>query len=205
VGIPHKGLPFEQETLSRARPRDDDRVAAIDGYCDLIGSLPLKIINTVIVKPRITSPRYQVLDTALKYSVQRIENDLDPVNNPQSRFLIISDPGRIGKMRKTTRRVQRINYIPSRFGPAAYRREIRSLIEDPLQKDSSQSYFIQSADVVSFVAYLYGMSLAIGGPLPSRIPSAVNADRVADWMDQLRPSLNLKASGRDPYGVVFHP
>jgi hypothetical protein len=89
------------------------------------------------------------------FSVQRIENDLRHTGTDESRFIVITDPGRVGKMRKTTRKVQRINYIPSRFGPYSYRREIERMIEDPLPKDSRESYFIQSADLITYLVYLH--------------------------------------------------
>jgi hypothetical protein len=184
---------------------DADRVAILDEYCDLVGNLDLKIINVVIVKPHIANPKYQVLDTALKYSVQRIENDLDPAQNPQSRFLIITDPGRVGKMRSTTRRVQRINYIPSKFGQGSYRREIRSLIEDPLEKESKESYFIQVADLVAYVVFLYGTGIHLPGRTHGRLPALITSAKVRDWLDRMKPSFNLRASSKDPYGIMFHP
>jgi hypothetical protein len=104
------------------------------------------------------------------FSVQRIENDLRHTGTDESRFIVITDPGRVGKMRKTTRKVQRINYIPSKFGPYSYRREIERLIEDPLPKDSRESYF-----------------------------------RVVDWLEALKPCLNLSAAASDPYGIYYHP
>lgn len=187
------------------RLSDADRINIVDLYCDLIASLDIKTINIVIVKPKINSPNYQVLDTALKYSVQRIENDLNPALNPEEKFIIITDPGRVGKMRKTTRRIQRINYIPSMYSPQSYRREIKSLIEDPLPKDSKESYFIQISDLISYIVYLYGITLTGAGNRAKRLPSSIDQAKITDWMDRLKPSLNLLASGSDSYGVVFHP
>jgi hypothetical protein len=144
-----------------------------------------------------------VLDTALTFSVQRIENDLAP--RPENRFMIITDWGRVGKMRKTTRRVQKINFIPSKFGPTPRRQEIQKLIEDPLPKDSSESYFIQLADLSACVVSLYAVISQGVGHLPKRLPAVVNADKVAEWMETLKPSLNLKAAGDNEYGVKFYP
>ena len=211
AGLPIKMEFHTKDFLLNKRPfralgiSDAARISAVDQYCDLIAQLDCKIINVVIVKARITNPGYQVLHTALKYSVQRIENDLDPAHHPNARFLIITDPGRIGKMRRTTRLIQRINYIPSKFGTPPYRREIKGLIEDPLQKESTQSYFIQSADLVSYITYLYATSLTLDSHLPARLPAAVDPAKVRDWMQRLSPSLNLQASAKDPFGVVFHP
>jgi hypothetical protein len=192
--------PFTPLALPEA-----DRIAIVDLHCDLIANLDLRIVNVAIVKPRIANPTYRVLDTALTYSVQRIENDLDPAHNPSAKFLIVTDPGREGKMRRTTRRIQRINFIPSKFAPVAYRREITTLIEDPLPKDSKESYFIQLADLVSYVVYLYGLVQSGASALPARLPPSINAIKVLDWMTRLAPRLNVQATQRDPFGVVFHP
>ena len=184
---------------------DEDRINVIDLFCDLIASLNVKIINTVIIKPKIRSGNYNVLDTALRYSIQRIENDLNPTLNPDQKFLIITDEGRVGKMRHTARKIQRINFIPSKFQPSKYRKEITSLIEDPLPKNSKESYFIQLADLVSFVVYLRSVSLTQTGKFPSRLPHSVTSEKVTEWMERLKPAFNLNASGKDPYGVVYHP
>lgn len=184
---------------------DEKRVQVVDLFCDLIASLNLKIINTVIVKPRIRSGKYNVLDTALRYSIQRIENDLNPTLNPDQKFMVITDEGRVGKMRHTARKIQRINFIPSKFQPSTYRKEITALIEDPLPKNSKESYFIQLADLVSFVVYLRSVSSTEIGKYPSRLPAVVTSEKVSEWMDRLKPAFNLNASGKDPYGIVYHP
>ncbi len=161
------------------------RTEIIGLFCDLIASLELKVINTVIIKPRIQKSDYEVLDTALKFTVQRIENDLNPRNNPSHKFMIITDPGRVGKMTRTTRKIQRINFIPSKYG-AVYRKEISSLIEDPLPKDSSESYFIQIADLVSYIVYLYASSNIPNYTYPKRMGDFVSPDIVREWMERLK-------------------
>lgn len=183
---------------------ESDRVEITGLVADMIGSLELKIISVVIAKPQLARRDVSVLDTALKFSVQRIENDLDPARNPSERFMIITDPGRVGAMRGTTRRIQRINYIPSRFGPQPYRREISALIEDPMQKDSKESYFIQLADV-AFVVYLYAIFETGVGRLHGRMPKDVTRAKVHDWLDRMLPSLNTLAAGDDKYGVKIYP
>lgn len=184
---------------------DADRVAIVGQFCDMIGSLDARIVNVVVVKPRIRNAAYEVLDTALTYSIQRIENDMNPSINPDAKFMIITDPGREGKMRKTSRRVQRLNFIPSKYHPGTYRRDVRSLIEDPLPKESSESYFIQISDLVSYVVYLYTVHTTGIGAFPNRLSSAVTPAKVLEWMERLKPSLNLKACSTEPYGIVYHP
>lgn len=192
--------PYRALSLS-----ETERTEIVSLYCDLIANLDIHIVNVVIVKPRIQSAKYQVLDTALTYSIQRIENALDPVSYPTRKFLIITDPGRVGKMRKTARRMRRINFIPSKFSSRPYRREIRTLIEDPLPKDSSESYFIQLADTTSFIVYLHALLATNVGHLSNRLSAIVSPAQVEVWMHKLRPSFNLRASGQNAYGIVYHP
>ena len=210
------GLPISLELHARAlllnkNPykvyglSDQQRVDITTAACDLIGQLQIRIINVAIIKPRISSPTYEVLDTAFKYSIQRLENDLDPSKEPKNRFMIITDEGRLGVMRKTARRVQRINYVPSRFGPQPYVRPIQGLVEDPLAKDSKQSYFIQLSDLASYVVYLYALHVSAVAAPAKRLPAQVDRACVTDWMDRILPSLNTAAAAADPYGVKFHP
>lgn len=183
---------------------DDDRISVFDLFCDFLAQLDIKLINVAILKTRVTSHTYAVLDSALTYSIQRIENDLKRID-PTTRFLIVTDTGRVGKMRRTSRRIQIVNYIPSKFGPEPYRREIELLIEDPLPKDSKESYYIQLSDFVAHVVYLYVLDNYGIGRFHNRMPRAVNSAKIIDWMDRLKSSLNVEASGRDPYGVVCYP
>jgi hypothetical protein len=192
---PYRGLGLAQSS----------RLRVIDLLADLVGSLELRVVNVVINKPAIQRDDYQVLDTALRYAVQRIENDLDSRLNPAARFLAVTDEGRVGAMRSTTRRIQRINYIPSRFGAASYRREITTMIEDPLPKDSRESYFIQVADFVAFIVYLYALELTGSGRPHGRMPEEVTSERIGQWMQRMSRSLNTQAAADDRFGVKIHP
>lgn len=211
------GLPLKLEFhtsafLKKKKPytgyglTSQDRLDIIGDYCDVIASLELKIVNVVIVKDKIEMADYRVLDKALQFSIQRIQNDLRPTENPENKFVIITDDGRHTAMRKTSRRMRRINFVPSRFGGESMRIDISTLIEDPLPKNSAQSYFIQTADLISFVVYLYTCQ-AQGNPniVARRIRNFIGPTEIMDWMDRLMPSLNVQASRSDAYGVVFHP
>ncbi len=183
---------------------ESDRLLIVELYCKLIAELDVRVVNVLINKTKVTIPSYPVLDRALTYSVQRIENDLKKVV-PAKRFMIITDPGREGKMRKTTRKIQKINFIPSKFNPESYRQEIKSLIEDPLPKESKESYFIQLSDLVSYLVYLYGIQELLEQAFPSRLPAIVDIAKVKSWLDIMKDSLNLEASGTNVYGVVISP
>lgn len=210
IGLPTKWELHTRNFLLGKKPyralglSTETRIDALESACELIANLDLKIVNVVIAKRRITKPDYDVLDTALTYSIQRIENDLNPEKNPEAKLLVITDEGRVGKMRKTSRRIQRFNPIKSKFGAASYRKEIRVLIEDPLPKPSKESYFVQAADLVAFVVYLYA-AFETGESLHGRMPAEVSQGKVIEWLERLKPSLNLAAAPKDPFGVKFHP
>jgi hypothetical protein len=181
---------------------DDGRKEIFGIIADFLGSIDIKFINVVINKKKIPKQEYPVLENAVKFNIQRIENDLkiDPLN----KFLIITDEGRVGKIRHTTRKIQRINIIPSKF-IGRYRKEIRLMIEDPLPKKSQESYFIQMCDFVAFLVYLYGIKKFSGGNWSKRLSLILSENELIDFMNKIKPALNLKASNNNEYGIVCYP
>lgn len=187
----------------------------LDLFAAHIATLNWSAVNVVIVKNNLTAPPYRpVLDYALSFLIQRIENDLAPQNHPANKFIIIADPGREASMRHIARRLRRFNPVPSQYGGTRHL-PIRSLIEDPLPKDSKQSYFIQAADFIATVAYLYVQAHYTSIPIPQRIgrtltsttatATATASNAITSWMNTLTPILNTHASRKDPYGVVVYP
>lgn len=184
---------------------EDERIEMVDLYCDRVASLPVNIVSVVINKPIIRSAKYKVLDKALTYSIQRIENDLAKIG-ADNKFLLITDPGRVGKMSRVGREKRAINYIPSKIhSGTSYRKEIKTLIEDPLPKDSKDSFFIQTADLVAHIVYLRKLAELGAGSYSSRLPSKLTPAKTLDWLHRLKPSLNLKAAGNDPFGIFVNP
>ncbi len=181
------------------------RISIVTEFCSFIGSLDIRIVNIMINKLAINFSGYDILNTSLKYSIQRIENDLNPNLNPDTRFMVITDEGRVGKMRKTTRAIQRVNYIPSQYGPGHYRQEIQTLIEDPLPKDSKESYFIQMADLIAYIVYLYGVKRVLGGDFPNRLKAHMSESQLLEWLESAKPSFNLEAAPANEYGIKIHP
>ncbi len=181
--------------------KDQKRIILFE-FFDFLSSLDVKIINVVINKTKITD-NYDVLGNAFTYNIQRIENDLKSID-PASRFMIITDEGRIEKMVKTARKIQAINYIPSKFGPLKYRNDIQKLIEDPLPKRSEDSYFIQLSDMVSFMVFLYAKRHFTHEKWAQRLKCIKPGDET-DLLDMIKNILNLKASNTNDYGMVHYP
>lgn len=183
---------------------DDQRFDIFLQMLRFISTMEFSTINVAINKSKILSTENKIVEWGFGYSLQRIENAISELN-PQEKFAIISDPGRIANMRAICRKMQKINFIPSMFSASSYRQEISMMIEDVLEKNSRESYFIQIADTISFVISQY-LHFSLGvGTLPKRIPLRLDQKVIHDAIDLIKPILNTKASSRNPYGIVIHP
>ena len=177
-----------------------DKKRIIFTYCKVIASLNIKIINTIIDKDRITHKKnYNVLKNALTYTIQRIENDSD------WKYIIISDKGRVAIMKKTARMLKRFNPITSMYNQETYNAPIKNMVEDILEKDSKESYFIQISDFVSYIINLYYKYSLNKKEIPKRISNWLDIDDIDKMMDILKNAFNLKASSSNEYGLVIYP
>jgi len=181
---------------------NDDKKYILNAFFQLTSSLSLKFINIVINKENIDpNKEYDILDKALTYNIQRIENDL----GESEKFIIITDDGRVQKMTKTTRKIQRINYIPSKYNIGSYNRVIKKLIEDPLLKRSSESYFIQLVDMVSYIVFLYAKRKFSDGIWASRVLNILGYGDEIYLLNLIKNVLNLEATAKNEFGIVHYP
>lgn len=167
-----------------------------------IADMELSVINTVIDKTRFTDTNYPVLENALKYTIQRVENDSAGKWN----YIIITDEGRIGAMRKTARAIRSYNPIQSKYSFEFNNQPINNLLEDILEKESHESYFIQMCDFISYFVHLYYRTQIKKLPLPNRVGKTVDNVFVKRVMITLEKSnvLNLNAS-KNEFGLVVYP
>ena len=170
-------------------------------FAGAIASMNLSIINVIIDKGLIRSPDYPILENALKYNIQRIENALKDDYN----YIIITDAGRVAPMRKTARAMQAYNPIKSKYS-GTRNLPVKYLIEDILEKDSRESYFIQICDFVSYFVYLYYKTVHKNQELPNRVGQLIDKEYVLKLMNYLNDNgrFNLKAS-QNEYGLVIYP
>jgi len=180
---------------------DDQKRDILNFFTEMIASLDISIINVIIDKTNIKTNDYPILANALKYNIQRIEN----TSNNEWNYLIITDKGRIGPMRKTARAIRVYNPIPSRFS-GHYNKPIKNLIEDILEKDSRESYFIQICDFVSYFVHLYYKIHHKKENLPTRVGKLINNEFIENVLRTLSINgvLNEKASSQN-YGLVIYP
>lgn len=180
----------------------DQKIEIIKKYTLMIASLELSSINVIINKSLINvNSNYPVLENALTYNIQRIEND----SHGDWNFLLITDKGRIAPMRKTARAIRAYNPIQSQFG-GYINKPIKNMIEDVLEKDSQESYFIQICDFISYFVHLYYLTRYKKKELPNRVGNLINKEFVGKVMATLSCNgiLNEKAS-QEKYGLVIYP
>lgn len=175
----------------------------IKAFTLTIAEMDFKIVNVIIDKVRIKSDNYQVLENALKYNIQRIEND----SAGEWNYLIITDEGRIAPMRKTARAIRAFNPIQSKYSYGFVNQPITNMIEDIMEKNSAESYFIQICDFVSFFIHLYFKNEFRQEALPKRVGNVIDDIFVERVMATLKKSgkLNLKANETNKYGLVIYP
>lgn len=178
-----------------------EKIEILKKFTLIISSLDVSVVNVIIDKTKIKTDDYSVLEKALTYNIQRIEND----SNGDWNFLIITDKGRISPMRKTARAIRAYNPIQSQFG-GYINKPIKYLIEDIMEKDSKESYFIQICDFISFFVHLYYKTRYQKKDLPNRIGRLIDADFIGRVMATFNVNgiLNTKASS-EKHGLVIYP
>ena len=133
--------------------------------------------------------------------IQRIEN----TSHGEWNYIVITDPGRTAPMRKTARAMRAFNPIPSHDG--GYRNlPIQYMIEDILEKDSKESFFVQICDFISYFVSLYYKINYLHGSITGRAANVVS-DKTVNWiMEELKTNgvFDLKAS-HEKYGLVIYP
>lgn len=175
----------------------------IKAFTLTIAEMDLKIVNVIIDKTKFKDANYRILENALKYNIQRIENDSDGTWN----YIIITDEGRIAPMRKTARAIRSYNPIQSKYSYGFMNQPITNMIEDILEKKSSESYFIQICDFVSFFVHLYFLTEIKNVSLPNRVANVLDDNFVKRVLATLKTSgrINLKANESNQYGLVIYP
>lgn len=180
----------------------EDRKEILQEVVKCIGLLKVKFFSVIIDKNNIRSSSYKILENALKYSIQRIENDSDGKWN----YLIVTDKGRVAPMRRTARSIRVYNPVSSHYG-GIINMPIGGLIEDIFEKDSKESYFIQVCDFISFFTFLYYKVVDKKEELPKRVGSLIEKDDLVKLFEYLENCgvINTKASNTHKFGFVVYP
>ncbi len=180
------------------RIKRNDRLSILRFFAKELSTMSdINIINVVVDKQGKPST-YDVFESAWEVLIQRFENTLSRRNfrgpqNPDERGMIIADNTDNKKLMQLIRKMRRFNPVPNRFGQLGGYRNLllRNIIEDPNFRNSEESYFIQSADLVAYLLYQ-----SISPNVYIRKNSGQN------YFSLLQPVLCTVASSTNQYGIV---
>lgn len=181
----------------------EEKINIIKVFIKTMTNLDISIVNVIIDKTKIRIADYPILENALKYNIQRIDND----SNNEWNYMIITDKGRLAPMRKTARMIRAYNPIRSKYSKGYVNQPVKNLIEDILEKDSKESYFIQLCDMVSYFVHLYYKTQYMKKEFPNRVGRLIDKKFVGSVMATLKEGnvFNLKANPLEKYGLVIYP
>jgi hypothetical protein len=91
-------------------------------------------------------------EVAWEFLLQRIER-LTTTTQPQTTAMVVHDEGEGAVVRKIARKARRAGSAGSAFGTGHLDRPARLLVDDPVSRDSRQSYFVQLADLSAYAAF----------------------------------------------------
>jgi hypothetical protein len=172
------------------------RLRLLRDVVDFEAGLPDVSITNVVVDKEGKPADYDVFEQAWKVLIQRFENTISRRNfpgpqNAEDNGIVIVDDTDEPKLRKLTRRMRVYNPVPD-TGGAGYRfLPLRTIVEDPVHRNSRHSYFIQLADVNAYFLY------------QELSPSKYTRNKGArNYFDRLTPILCTVANRPDPQGIV---
>jgi len=153
------------------------------------------VINVVVDKQG-KAPTYDVFDNAWRALIQRFHDTIMHRNfpgpqNAADKGLLVADDGQTTKLRKLSRRMRRFNPVASKINAGSRQIPTDTVVEDPVHRDSAESFFVQLADVNAYFLLQ-----------ESRPNQFVKRKGARNWIHRLAPILCRKASSSDPFGIV---
>ena len=116
----------------------------------LAAKIKVQAFGVVIRKQLIQNQTRDPRDIAWEYLLQRLERLSTNSGIP---VLLTHDEGEAALVRKLARKARRAGTAGSAFGTGHLNVPARLLIDDPVPRNSSQSYFIQLADFCAYAAF----------------------------------------------------
>jgi hypothetical protein len=156
-------------------------------HIDTLSQMPARAFAVAVdkrVSPLTTGDK--IFDLAWEGLLQRLERTC---TNEKSHLLLVHDAGENVAVRKWIRKARRYLTAGSAFTPGSMGNKPADLIlDDPIPRDSRQSYFVQMADLVAYAAFrsVIPPSTAVGAVCPKTM-----------W-DRIGPATHKAVSGLRP-------
>lgn len=116
----------------------------------VLASLGIRAFAVVIDKRTGYTAPTACFDLAWETLLQRLEKTSGAES---TEFLVVHDEGENDAVRRWVRRARRYLTAGSAFGTGTLMSAAKLLVDDPVPRQSTQSYFIQVADLVAYAAF----------------------------------------------------
>jgi len=93
--------------------------------------------------------RFEPRPMAWEFAIQRLERF---GNAQKDNIHVLPDEGHATFIRKTIRAMRRFSVVPSGSGTGSLKRDALNIIEDPSDRNSKESYFIQLCDLNAYAS-----------------------------------------------------
>ena len=134
-------------------------------------------------------PERDIFELAWSRLLQRFDTYLKKEAKDKG-ILVVDDTDSI-KLQNLQRKLRIYNPTPSHFTDGSYNAPINNILEDPFSRNSNQSYFIQTVDVIAHL--LYRKEFPKG---------SLKKFGLQYQFDKIEPILLKKASKADNLGIV---
>jgi hypothetical protein len=129
---------------------EDERLQVYRSWLERIRDFGgVTVFAVCINKDKIEAAHVDPRARAWQYTIQRFERFGRSV---KANIHVLPDEGHGHFIRKKLREMRRFNQVQSAFGDKTLSREADNIVEDSSDRVSSESYFIQSADLIAYAA-----------------------------------------------------
>ncbi len=176
----------------------NDRLTIIRAFADEVAQMEHLRCICIQVDKRNKGTGYDVFDNAWRALIQRFANTIQHGNFPRGvaageKGMLFPDDTDQLKLKRLLGRMRRFNPVPNQaaFGSGYRDLPVSEIVEYPSFRDSSESYFVQMADLVAFLHY---QEVA-----PSQYMRRKGGRA---YFGRLAPVMLRAASSSDPRGIV---
>jgi hypothetical protein len=129
------------------------RKTRVDIYTQIMNlesTLPIKTFTIAVHKDQAKTRGWDVRYCAWTFAFQRIHN---MCSHDDERCIVFPDEGHGFFIRQRIRSMRRYHQVQSHFSPGSIQLRVDRILEDPNDRRSQDSYFIQLADLNAFASH----------------------------------------------------
>ena len=127
-----------------------DRMAIYEEAMEFESELDIKTFSVAIHKSKASAMGWDARYAAWTFALGRLHRFC---LEQDDRTAIFPDEGHGFFIRQRVRHMRRYNTVPSHFGPRAREFKVERILEDPSDRRSQDSYFIQLADMNAYASH----------------------------------------------------